>query len=176
MPKRTLPALRIACFILAALVLYEFSRFFLKRDSLADLELNVDTVASAAVAPVPSVKSKETNAPPKRGGPARPNDLPPAIQARVDRITQSEILGMVMRPLPMALLGIAGDDAIIRTPMGQTSLMKVGDEAGGIKLLRIGINRVLIEQENQTKELTLFSGFGSESLLPKGEKVEPKPK
>jgi hypothetical protein len=174
MPERTLPALRIACLILAALVLYEFSRFFLKRDSLADLDLG--TVASAAVTPAPAAKSKETNAPPKRGGPARPNDLPPAIQARVDRITQSEILGMVMRPLPMALLGIAGDDAIIRTPMGQTSLMKVGDEAGGIKLLRIGINRVLIEQENQTKELTLFSGFGSESLLPKGEKVEPKPK
>lgn len=174
MPERTLPALRIACLILAALVLYELSRYFLKRDSLADLELG--TVASAAVAPAPDAKSKETNAPPKRGGPARPNDLPPATQARVDRITQSEILGMVMRPLPMALLGIAGDDAIIRTPMGQTSLMKVGDEAGGIKLLRIGINRVLIEQENQTKELTLFSGFGSESLLPKGEKVEPKPK
>ena len=174
MPERTLPVLRIACLLLAALVLYEFSRFFLKRDSLADLELS--TVASAAVAPAPDAKSKETNAPPKRGGPARANDLPPATQARIDRITQSEILGMVMRPLPMALLGIAGDDAIIRTPMGQTSLMKVGDEAGGIKLLRIGINRVLIEQENQTKELTLFSGFGSESLLPKGEKVEPKPK
>lgn len=103
--------------------------------------------------------------PPQRPGPAKP--LAPEYQARVDRITDSEILGPVMRPLPMALLGIAGNVAFLRGPNGQTGLVKEGDELAGLKLLRIGINRVLIEQEGQKKELTIFSGFGGESLLPK---------
>ena len=83
-------------------------------------------------------------------------------------MTQSEILGAIVRPLPMALLGIAGQDAFLRAPNGQTGLLREGDELGGIKLLRIGTNRVLIEHEQQQKELMLFSGFGSETLLPKG--------
>jgi hypothetical protein len=46
--------------------------------------------------------------------------------------------------------------------------MSEGGEMGGLKMLRIGTNRVLVEHEGQQKELTIFSGFGSESLLPKG--------
>jgi len=73
----------------------------------------------------------------------------------------------------MALLGIAGRDAFLRTATGQTGLLREGEELDGIKLLRIGTNRVLVEHEQQQKELTLFSGFGSETLLPKG-KANPK--
>ncbi|HXA44608.1 MAG TPA: hypothetical protein VNZ25_03805 [Candidatus Angelobacter sp.] len=101
--------------------------------------------------------------PPGPGG----GDLPPAIKARISRITDSEILGPVMRPLPMALLGIAGDIAFLRTASGQTGLVKAGDSLGDLKLLQIGINRVLIEQDGQKKELTIFSGYGGDSLLPK---------
>jgi hypothetical protein len=93
--------------------------------------------------------------------------LPPEIQARVDRVTDSEIFGPVMHPMPMALLGIAGKMAFLRSPSGQTGLVKEGDDLGEIKLLRIGINRVLVEQDGQKKELMIFSGFGGESLLPK---------
>ena len=93
-------------------------------------------------------------------------DLPPAIQTRVDRIAQSEILAPFIRPLPMALLGIAGDRAFLRAANGQTGVITQGGEVGGIKLLRIGTNRVLIEQDGQQKELTIFSGYGGESLLP----------
>ena len=93
--------------------------------------------------------------------------LPPDIQARVDRVTDSEILGPVIRPMPMALLGIAGNSAFLRSPSGQTGLVKEGDTLGEIKLLRIGVNRVLVEQDGQKKELMIFSGFGGESLLPK---------
>ncbi len=93
-------------------------------------------------------------------------DLPPAIQTRVDRIAQSEILAPFIRPLPMALLGIAGDRAFLRAANGQTGVITQGEEVGGIKLLRIGTNRVLIEQDGQQKELTIFSGYGGESLLP----------
>jgi hypothetical protein len=67
----------------------------------------------------------------------------------------------------MALLGIAGRDVILRAPNGQTGLLRAGEELGGVRLLRIGTNRVLIEHEAQQKELTLFSGFGSETLLGK---------
>lgn len=99
----------------------------------------------------------------------KPVKLPPDIEARVYRITQSEILGPVIHPMPMALLGIAGDVAFLRAPNGQSGMVKEGDELGGIKLLRIGTNRVLVEEKGQKKELTIFSGLGGESLLPKPE-------
>jgi hypothetical protein len=93
--------------------------------------------------------------------------LPPEIQARVDRVTESEILGPVNHPMPMALLGIAGKVAFLRSPSGQTGLVKEGDDLGEIKLVRIGVNRVLVEQDGQKKELMIFSGFGGETLVPK---------
>lgn len=99
--------------------------------------------------------------------------LPPQIQSRLDRITQSEILGPVVRPLPMGLLGIGGQHAFLRAPNGQTGLIREGEELGGVKLLKIGTNRVLIEHEGQKKELNVFSGFGSESLLPQGKQNQP---
>jgi len=107
--------------------------------------------------------------PPGFGGPGgkKATPLQPRIQAEVDKITDSEILGPVIRPMPMALLGLAGNSAFLRAPNGQTGLVKVGDELGGLKLLRIGTNRVLIEQEGEKKELTIFSGYGSETLMPK---------
>ena len=79
----------------------------------------------------------------------------------------SEIFGPVMHPLPMGLLGIAGDTAFLRTDSGQTGLVKVGDSLGDLKLLKIGINRVLVEQDGQKKELMIFDGYGGDSLLPK---------
>jgi hypothetical protein len=91
--------------------------------------------------------------------------LPPEIQACVDKIVNSEIFAPVMHPLPMALLGIAGNTAFLRTADGQTGLVKAGDSLGDLKLLRIGINRVLVEQAGQRKELMIFDGYGGESLL-----------
>ena len=101
-------------------------------------------------------------------GPGAAPDLPPAIRARVDRIYQSEIFGPIIRPQPVALLGIAGKDVFLRAPSGQTGLVREGEELGGIKLIRIGTNRVLVEEDGQKRELTLFSGFGGETLLPTG--------
>jgi hypothetical protein len=97
------------------------------------------------------------------GGPGPP--LPPEIQARLDKVIDSEILAPVIRPMPMALLGIAGKDVFFRAPNGQTGLIKEGDELGGVKLISIGVNRVLVEEQGQRKELTIFAGMGSESLL-----------
>src|SRR5581483_3393023 len=88
--------------------------------------------------------------------------LPPPVQARIDRVIDSEILAPVMRPMPMALLGIAGKDVFFRAPNGQTGLIKEGEELGGVKLIRVGLNRVLVEEQGQQKELTIFAGLGSE--------------
>jgi hypothetical protein len=99
------------------------------------------------------------------GMPGQGPALPPKIQAQVDRIVNSGIFGPVMHPLPMGLLGIAGDTAFLRTDSGQSGLVKEGDSLGDLKLLRIGINRVLVEQDGQKKELTIFDGYGGDSLL-----------
>ena len=94
-------------------------------------------------------------------------ELPPEVQARVDKIINSEIFGPIIRPMPMALIGIADKEAFIRATNGQTGPVKVGGEMGGIKLLRIGVNRVLVEQDGEKKELTLFEGIGGTTLMPK---------
>lgn len=105
--------------------------------------------------------------------PGKARELPPEVLARLDRITDSEVLGPIMHPLPMALLGIAGNVAFLRAPSGQTGLVKEGEKLGELKLLRIGMNRVLVEDDGQKKELTIFSGLGGESLLPNESKPSP---
>jgi hypothetical protein len=106
---------------------------------------------------------------PGAGGGKPLPELPPAIKARIDKIYESELLGQVMRPMPAALMGIAGNSAILRSSSGQTGLVKEGDSLGEMKLIRIGINRVLVEEKGEKKELMIFNGYGGESLLSKKE-------
>jgi hypothetical protein len=116
--------------------------------------------------------SAKTNALPPGSSPGRmamggkPPELPAEIKERVDRIIQGEILGQVMRPMPMALLGIAGPNAFLRSPEGQMGMIKEGEKLGSLKLLRIGNNRVLVEEDGEKKELSIFAGLGSETLMP----------
>ena len=182
MLERSEMVLKVTCLALAALVLFQCSRFVMRSDSLA--RITIPALPSLPDNSDAQAGGKTTNAPPPTGSQKPPTDLPPAmsarsdrptpatnlppaISARIDRVTQSEILGSIIRPLPMALLGIASQHAFFRAPNGQTGLLKEGEELGGVKLLRIGTNRVLIEHEGQQKELSVFSGFGSETLLPK---------
>jgi hypothetical protein len=99
--------------------------------------------------------------------------LSPAAQQRIDRIAESGLLGPVIRPPPMALIGIAGEHVLLRAPNGQSGLLKEGEELGGVKLLRIGTNRVLVEENGQPKELSIFEGLGGESLMPKAKEGTP---
>src|SRR5215204_4643725 len=174
MRERYIPVLRIVCIALAALVCAQLVRIAKAKNPLSDLKLSAlsFTNVSPSSTATNQATAKPTNSPPRTGRSAANarSDLPPVVQARVDKIVQSEVLGAVVRPLPMALLGIAGKDAFIRGADGQTSLLREGEELGTLKVLRIGTNRVLVEYEGQKKELTLFSGFGSETLLPKEEK------
>lgn len=149
MLERLNPLLRIVCLLLAAVVLYELSRLLVPR-------------GQALAAFVPGRVEF------KAGLPAgETNALPSEAQARIDKIKTSQILGQVVTrpPAQPALLGIAGNDVFIRAPNGQTGLVQPGEEFGGVKLLQIGVNRVLILYEGKTNELTVFEGFGSESLL-----------
>jgi hypothetical protein len=149
MLERYNPVLRLVCFVLAALVLYELSRLIRPHGQ-----------ALAAFAP----GRIEFDAKMPDAG---TNALPPEVQARIDIIRSSQILGQIIMRPPRALLGIAGRDAFIRAANGQTGLVREGEEFGGLKLLRVGTNRVLILEEGKTNELTVFQGFGSDSLLGK---------
>lgn len=104
---------------------------------------------------------------PRQGSAPKLADLPPPIKNRVDWIVNSETLAPIPHPVPTGLLGIAGNYAFIRGPTGQNEMVKVGGLVGGVKLLRIGTNRVLVEEDGQPKELMIFEGYGGESLLPK---------
>ncbi len=104
---------------------------------------------------------------PGRGRGADGKPLDPLIQARLDKVIQGELLGPAPRPIPMALMGIAGSNAFIRTTSGMSGMVGEGGELGGVRLVRIGINRVLVNEAGTNKELTIFGGAGGESLLPK---------
>lgn len=122
-------------------------------------------IAALASAGSSAENSARTNSNPIPGaGTGVP--LSNTVKARVDQITSSELLGPVIRPIPMALLGIAGKDVFVRAPNGQTGLLRIGEELGGLKLLQVGTNRILVEHEGVRKELTIFSGFGSPPLMP----------
>jgi len=123
----------------------------------------VDPAMATAMAMGPGMNPMMAMGP---GGGRGGSPLPAAAKARVDKIIESELLAPVIRPMPMGLLGIAGEYVFLRAPNGQTGLVKKGDELGGVKLVRIGTNRVLVEQDGQQKELTVFSGYGSETLSP----------
>ena len=166
MLERINPVLRMTCLALAALLLYQLARVATRKPPLASFAV-ASTMSSSEPAKNGS-KATNTLASLRSTQPSAP--LAPGLQTRIDRITQSEIFAPIVRPLPMALLGIAGKDAFVRAPNGQTGLLKEGEELGGLKLLKIGTNRILVEHEQQKKELLLFSGFGSDSLLPKGDK------
>lgn len=142
--------------------------------SATNLLAHAETVSTNKPAgPAPQVGGPPPGMPPGMPGmmgpgmPGKAPDLPPEVWARVDRIVDSEILGPVMRPLPMALMGIVGNIAFLRASNGQTGLVKEGENLGDLKLLRIGINRVLVEESGEKKELMIYSGMGGESLLPK---------
>lgn len=151
MPERFQPILRIVCLVLSGLVLYQVSRVLRPRgDALAAFRPGkVELHAMSAAEPATS--------------------LPEEIQARVNKIKGSQILGQIVTPPPArpVLLGIAGNDVFIRAPNGQTGLVQTGEEFGGVKLLRVGTNRVVVEFEGKKIELVVFEGFGSESLLGK---------
>jgi hypothetical protein len=173
MRDRAESVLRIVCLALAGLILLQLASGAARRNPLARVQVPKIPAAqvSNTLAPAPHAS---TNSPPGKAASQTATNLPATIQARVTRISESEILGPVPRPpvIQAALLGIAGQDAFMRASTGKTKLVRVGENFDGLKLLQIGTNRVVIEEDGRKRELTVFSGFGSESLLSK-EKENP---
>jgi hypothetical protein len=149
--------LRLACLCLGALLIYQLARLAVPR-----------TRAFTEFTPGGIVLEPETGATNTAASP-----IPAEVTAQIEKIKESQILGQIMHPPPMAVIGIAGRDVLFRAPNGQTGLLREGEELGGVKLIKVGTNRVLVEENNQQKELTIFQGFGSESLLPKKENSKP---
>lgn len=167
MLDRFAPYLKWVCLGLLVLVVSQGIRLLMGSDPLADVAIPANPAAGAGN------DSSEVSQNHPEGNPVpnphpKQENLPPELQARLAVINQSEILGAVPKPPPMGLLGIAGRHALLRAPNGQTGKLKEGEELGGVKLIRIGNNRVLVEHEGELKELTIFSGLGGEPLLNKG--------
>jgi hypothetical protein len=88
----------------------------------------------------------------------------PRHQAAIEKVNKSGIFGAPPKPRPSELTGIAGDMAFISLPSGETKAMVVGQTEAGLTLLKIGTNRVLVQEDGEEKELTIYSGMGGESL------------
>src|SRR5260221_271643 len=108
------PALRVVCLALAAVVVSQIVRLALAKNPLESLSFT--TLPALPAAPKTQVERKGATAAPAIPWAKDDADVPPAVRARVERITQSEVLGAVIKPLPMALLGIAGKDAFLGAP------------------------------------------------------------
>lgn len=163
-PERVERLAKMVCGALVVLIVVKLTGLGRAQDHLRGVK--VPSLASLK-SPMAAKETKPTatHTRPSLSSRSSSPPVPDNIKARVDVIYQSEIFGPVPHPLPMAVLGIIGDEIILRTASGQTGLVAVGKELGGVKVLEIGINRVLIEEDGTKKELTLHNGFGGESLL-----------
>lgn len=165
-PDRILLWMKILCALLALFAVVQFIGLFEKNHSLASLK--VPEIPKLAAE---EEKNSEDNSPSKPEGPPRrpprrgKPEPDPAIRHRVEFITKSEIFGALPKPPPMALFGIAGNKAFLRAPNGAMGSISEGESLGDLKLIRIGINRVLIEHDGKKQELTIFSGVGGSPLL-----------
>ena len=152
MLNRYVPVIKLVCLILAVLFCLQLVRIKAGRPVWMDANM-------AGVLKSPTTKASvatKTNVPPQNPNPNPDMEVPTNIQTRMNCIIQSEIFGPVPRPIPMGLIGIGGDDAIIRAPSGQTGLLRVGETLGGVKLLQIGTNRVLVEVDGKKTGINHF--------------------
>ena len=162
MRERLLPLLRLICLCLLVVICVESYALFTRKGPLADLGGDAEAAPEAA---------KPAAAGPKEAG-AAPVPLPEKYKA----IESSGIFGLApqKKEAPPVLLGIAGDCALVAAPDGARGLVREGGEFHGVKVLRLDINRALIEYKGKVEELTMFSGLGSTPLLPREKAAEGK--
>jgi hypothetical protein len=140
---------------LAALVAFQAYGLVTEADPLEDLDLEALAAASRDGA--------------RQAAEVPPAAASPALPEKHGAVASSGVLGAVPKaPPPPALLGLAGKYAILRAPGGQTDLVAEGGEIGGVKLIRIGVNRVLVEHQGKVEELSIFSGLGGAPLATPG--------
>ncbi len=168
--------LKILCAVLCVVLAQQVVRGFGRSQPLKSVKVpRVPTWSP----PAPKAESGNPNpagdpggpppgAMPMPGMPGMPGAAPSGPGGvKAGHLVQSGLLGPVIRPPPMALMGIVGRDVILRSPEGQVGMIREGDRLGSVELVRVGTNRVLVRENGQEKELTIFQGYGGESLLPK---------
>lgn len=168
MPERYLILVKGLCALFTLLIVLQAGKALVGSNPLDGVVMPNPPLAPEKV--VDEVKDPPTPSPappgPRMPGPrAAPKEVSPTLQACLDQLDKSGVLGRVPKPVPFVLFGFAGNAAFLRVPNGQSGLVAEGEEFGGVKVLRIGNNRVLLEHEGKQQELTLFSGLGSESLM-----------
>ncbi len=139
-----------------------------EKKEVAEGERTGETEEGAAGEPKKDEKDKKDK---KDGGKTKEAEKKrtlPELPKSLATIAASGILGKapVKQKPPPALIGFVGDAAIIRSPGGREDLVRAGGEIDGVKVLEIGVNRVLIEYQNKKLELMVYAGQGGESLLP----------
>ena len=154
MPELWLRGFKGTAIVLCLFVLLPVVQMLFRTQPLNELAPIVQALAATSARP-PKAQKETKNGP-----------LPPTIEKRSSKLQQSGILGRTPKPPPMALIGIAEPFAFLQTPDGQTGKVKEGETLRGVKVLKVGSNRVLVEHDGQTSELSIFSGIGSESLMP----------
>lgn len=155
MPKHWEKGFQVAAALLGLLVILPLMQMVLRKNPLNEIDLS--QLKSLSLEPEQSSEAEAK--------PHQPEPLPTDIKQRTDKLNSSGILGRIPQPPPMALIGIAEPYAFVRTPQGQTGKVKEGESLGGVKVLRVGANRILVEHEGRKSELQIFSGIGSNSLL-----------
>jgi hypothetical protein len=166
MLERSVPILKLACLSLTLLLAYQLVRLVVQPNPLKHLSIPPTLTSHPFTLPLDTAEA--TNTAPKTRAAKKESPIAPAVEARIQAIARSEIFGALptRHAMPMTLLGIAGNDVLLRLPTGQTKLLRRGEQVGGVKLLRIGTNRVLVESEGKQQELTIFAGLGGLPLLP----------
>ena len=131
---------------------------------------------------LPASDERPNQAPSRSGSPAKEGDgegneegdgaPASSLPERYAPLTSSGLFGKSppqKPPPPPALLGLMGGRekkyAILKGGDGKSFRLAAGEEKNGVKLLRVGTNRVVIEYLEKEIELSLFSGLGGKSLL-----------
>jgi hypothetical protein len=166
--KRLLLLLKLICLCWIVVICAEGHALLTRKGPLADLGADADADAAPESGKPAVAGSKE----------AGPATVP--LPEKYKPIDSSGIFGLApqKKESPPVLLGIAGDCALIAAPDGARGIVREGGELHGVKILRLDINRALIEYKGKVEELTMFSGLGSTSILPPekaAERKEPKP-
>jgi hypothetical protein len=156
---------------LAVIFVLQAYSAFMEGDPLSGLEDHLGSMSALRAASEPSsAPAPSAPAAPAAAAttpPPSPSTPAPPAPDRYTTIESSGILGaMPQGPPPPALLGLAGAYAIIRAPEGQTDLVAEGGTLGTVKVIKIGINRVLIEHKGKVEELSIFEGLGGQPLVP----------
>lgn len=175
-------ASQLACLLMGVIVVGQLLGINASGASLDRLDEDLQLLESSME---PTKEESDENAEAETAGDAKNGDAkakpkppapkPAAIPSRFSKISKGGMFGLPpkKRVPPPKLEGIGSDYAFIRAPNGRADIVKVGGELGGVKLLAIGINRVLIEYQGKKSELLIHNGLGGESLMPKPEEKKP---